>query len=72
MKVEGQASLRAEDRGPSSFAIDRDVLEAAPRQEGAEVLRTAPGVYIGRAEGLAGAAAPGRTGRGLLFLRRGL
>lgn len=48
-----EQGLRAEDRSASDFRIDRDVLAAAPRQEGAEVLRTAPGVYIGRAEGSA-------------------
>ncbi|MCA9695729.1 MAG: TonB-dependent receptor, partial [Myxococcales bacterium] len=51
--VRGERSLRTEDRGASSFTIDRDLLEAAPRQEAAEVLRSAPGVYIGRGEGLA-------------------
>ena len=49
--VRGEREVRTEDRSASDFRIDRDVLVAAPRQEGAEVLRSAPGVYIGRAEG---------------------
>ena len=49
--VRGEREARTEDRSASDFRIDRDVLIAAPRQEGAEVLRSAPGVYIGRAEG---------------------
>ena len=36
---------------PAIFEIEREVIVAAPKQEGAEVLRAAPGVYIGRAEG---------------------
>jgi iron complex outermembrane recepter protein len=49
--VRAERALRAEDRSVSDFQIARDVLAAAPRQEGADVLRSAPGVYIGRAEG---------------------
>jgi len=49
--VRGEREVRTEDRSVSDFRIERDVLVAAPRQEGAEVLRSAPGVYIGRAEG---------------------
>ena len=49
--VAGARELRTEARSASDFRIERDVLDAAPRQEGAEVLRSAPGVYIGRAEG---------------------
>lgn len=51
--VRGQRERRAEDRAVSDFRLDRDVLVAAPRQEGAEILRTAPGLYIGRGEGAA-------------------
>jgi iron complex outermembrane receptor protein len=51
--VHGERELRATDRGASHFRLERDVLDAAPRQEGAEVLRAAPGVYIARSEGLA-------------------
>jgi iron complex outermembrane recepter protein len=41
-----------EGRAASDFRIDRDVIAAAPRAEGAEVLRSAPGLYIGRGEGM--------------------
>ncbi|MCB9755321.1 MAG: TonB-dependent receptor [Myxococcales bacterium] len=51
--VRGERALRDEDRGASSFTVDRALLDAAPRQEGADVVRSAPGVYIGRAEGMA-------------------
>ncbi len=51
--VQGERELRAEERSTSDFTVSRDVLNAAPRQEGAEVLRAAPGVYIGRGEGAA-------------------
>ncbi len=51
--VEGRRQLRTEDRSASDFELDREVIEAAPRQEGAEVLRSAPGLYLGRGEGLA-------------------
>lgn len=51
--VHGKRSLRAENRSTSDFTIQRDVLAAAPRSEGAEVLRAAPGVYLGRGEGTA-------------------
>lgn len=44
-------ALRATDRGASDLTIDRDVLEAAPSAEGADLLRRAPGVYVARAEG---------------------
>ena len=49
--VQGERDLRTEDRSVSDFVLDRDVLASAPRQEGAEVLRSAPGLYIGRGEG---------------------
>lgn len=49
--VFGQRNARAEPRSVSDFQLDREVLAAAPRSEGAEVLRAAPGVYIGRGEG---------------------
>ena len=42
---------RTEERSAGDFQIEREVIVAAPKQEGAEVLRAAPGVYIGRAEG---------------------
>jgi iron complex outermembrane recepter protein len=49
--VLGQRDARAEQRSVSDFQLDREVLAAAPRSEGAEVLRSAPGLYIGRGEG---------------------
>lgn len=49
--VRGERQSREENRSAGDFQIDRDVLAAAPRQEGVEVLRSAPGVYIGRGEG---------------------
>ncbi|MCA9611181.1 MAG: TonB family protein, partial [Myxococcales bacterium] len=45
------AALRATGRGASDVEISRDVLEAAPAAEGADLLRRAPGVYVARAEG---------------------
>lgn len=49
--VRGEREARTEERSAGDFRMERDVLVAAPRNEGAEVLRSAPGVYIGRAEG---------------------
>ncbi len=49
--VKGKRELREEQRSSSDFLLHRDVLAAAPHQEGADVLRAAPGVYIGRAHG---------------------
>ncbi len=49
--VHGQREPRTESRSAADFHIGRDVLRAGPRQEGVEVLRTAPGLYIGRGEG---------------------
>jgi iron complex outermembrane receptor protein len=53
VQVRGERVLRTEQRSASDFLIAREMLAAAPRQEGAEVLRAAPGVYIARGEGLA-------------------
>ncbi|MEE2644755.1 MAG: TonB-dependent receptor, partial [Myxococcota bacterium] len=49
--VRARRILRTEERSASDFRIQREIITAAPRQEGAEVLRAAPGVYIGRGEG---------------------
>jgi TonB family protein len=38
-------------RSTSDFVLGRDVLDLLPRQSGAELLSTAPGVYISRIEG---------------------
>lgn len=51
--VHGQRPLRAQTRSTSDFTLHRDVLASAPRQEGVDVLRAAPGVYLGRGEGAA-------------------
>lgn len=44
-------TLRSADRGASDITIARDVLEAAPLTDGADLLRRAPGVYVARAAG---------------------
>jgi TonB family protein len=49
--VRGERELRTEERSAGDFRIERDVIAASPRQEGAEVIRSAPGLYIGRGEG---------------------
>ena len=51
MTVRGQNDRYLLQKSSSDFFISKDVITAAPHQEGAEVLRTAPGLYIGRAEG---------------------
>lgn len=48
--VQGKRQRRAEQRSASDFKLDQEVLAAAPRKEGADILTTAPGLYIGRAE----------------------
>lgn len=51
--VQGERSSRPPRRSVSDFKISGEELKATPKQEGAEVLRAAPGLYIGRGEGLA-------------------
>ncbi|MAD61232.1 MAG: hypothetical protein CMH49_06965 [Myxococcales bacterium] len=51
MTVRGHNDRYLLQKSSSDFFIGKDVMTAAPHQEGAEVLRTAPGLYIGRAEG---------------------
>ena len=51
--VQGQRRARTENRSSADFEISREILASAPRLEGADVLRAAPGVYIGRSEGAA-------------------
>ncbi len=51
--VRGEREAREEVRSAGDIRVSRDVIAAAPRSEGAEVLRSAPGLYIGRAGGLA-------------------
>lgn len=43
--------LRAQERGASALTVERDILQAAPQQSGADLLRTAPGVFVARSEG---------------------
>lgn len=49
--VRGARELRTEQRSVSDFRLDREVLAAAPHQDGSDLLRSAPGLYLGRAEG---------------------
>jgi iron complex outermembrane recepter protein len=51
--VLGERELRSEQRSSGDFRVRRDVLSAAPRREGAEALRTVPGLTLGRGEGSA-------------------
>ncbi|MAC28521.1 MAG: TonB-dependent receptor [Sandaracinus sp.] len=44
-------ALRSEERATSDVEVERDVLQAAPHAEGADILRTAPGLYLARAAG---------------------
>lgn len=50
--VRGEARPRDNDRGASSFDIGREVLEAAPNREGADVLQRAPGLFVARGAGV--------------------
>lgn len=51
INVQGVRPLRTEQRTSSDFHVDRELIEAAPRREGADVLKTAPGLTVGRGEG---------------------
>jgi len=51
IEVHEEAPVRTKPRSSGDFTVDRKVIEAAPRAEGADVLRTAPGLYIGRVSG---------------------
>ncbi|MFT5358260.1 MAG: iron complex outermembrane receptor protein [Polyangiales bacterium] len=44
-------ALRRQERSASDFEIERDVLAAAPRREGADLLSSAPGFYVARPAG---------------------
>ncbi|MBZ5711553.1 TonB-dependent receptor domain-containing protein [Nannocystis pusilla] len=44
-------SRRPPPRAASDFVVERDVLAAPPRQSAADMLSSAPGVYVARAEG---------------------
>lgn len=43
--------VQSVERSSSDVVIGREILAAAPRSEGAEILRSAPGLYLGRGEG---------------------
>jgi iron complex outermembrane recepter protein len=49
--VHGEHEVRSEERSAADFRIQRDILAAAPHSEGADLLRAAPGLYVGRGEG---------------------
>lgn len=51
VEVRGHRVVRTQTRSASDFEVARDVLDAAPRQEGADVLRVVPGLFVGRGEG---------------------
>lgn len=53
VEVHGERPLRTEQRSASDFVVGRELMQAAPHAEGADVLRTTPGLYMARAEGLA-------------------
>jgi iron complex outermembrane recepter protein len=53
VNVHGERRRRSEERTASDFVLHDDVLDAAPRSSGAEVLRAVPGLYLSAAEGLA-------------------
>lgn len=44
---------RARERGASTFELDGDLLQAAPRRDGGDLVNSVPGVFAARAEGLA-------------------
>jgi TonB family protein len=62
VEVSGTRKARGEDRSASDFAVPSEVLHAAPRKEGAEVLRAVPGLHLSSSEGPA--VAHGYTLRG--------
>ena len=51
--VSGFKPSRSSPRGASDFNIDRRTLNAAPSQDGSDLLTRAPGLYVGRSEGAA-------------------
>lgn len=51
--VHGERPPRTDQRSASDYYLHREVLQAAPHQEGADVLRAAPGLTVFRSEGLA-------------------
>lgn len=51
--VHGERSLRTERRSAADLFIHREILHAAPHQDGVDVLSTVPGLVVGRGEGQA-------------------
>ena len=51
--VHGERPLRTERRAASDLFIHREILGAAPHQNGADTLRTVPGLMAARGEGAA-------------------
>lgn len=51
--VHGERALRTERRTASDVFIHREILQAAPHQDGVDTLSTVPGLVAGRGEGVA-------------------
>jgi TonB family protein len=51
VEVHGERPLRAEHRSSADFDVPRSVLANAPKREGAEALKVAPGLAMGQVEG---------------------
>jgi len=51
--VHGERALRTERRGAADLFIHREILHAAPHQDGVDMLATVPGLVAGRGEGQA-------------------
>ena len=52
-RVTVQGHVATRERSAGDFALQRDLIHAAPHHEGVDVLRAAPGLYIARPEGAA-------------------
>jgi iron complex outermembrane receptor protein len=50
-RAEVEAELHSEQRSASDYRIDAAALHAAPRTDGADLLRSAPGMVVARIEG---------------------
>ncbi len=51
LTVSGHDNKYLLQQSASDFYISKDVINAAPHQEGADLLQTTPGLYIGRSKG---------------------
>ena len=49
--AEVRAERRVEQRGTNDYRLDRALLEAAPRADAADMLKSAPGLVVARIEG---------------------